>query len=299
MKTLLLLLLTLYFNKPRTVEKLLFTVDGKPFFLSDYVAYLELKNLKKISTPPASFDSLKDFINFVLMSEEASARGYSVSEADIDKDITMIALKTGVDRDSLLNFVHQKFGISPEKFREMRRRYILVNYLLSPYLRNIRIDQDEVEAFYRQHIRDFSKKRVKVILITSEREVKFYSKISPSELHSYFPDASTSVMEVKEGEFKRSLEREIFSARKGDIVGPLKGGGKFTYFYLLDDPAISPEPLESVRDKIVEILQEEKREEVVNKILEEISFNHYLEKCFSVKNDEVDFDQRGSCGSGQ
>ncbi len=282
------------FTGEKIYDKILFVVDNKPFLLSDFLDYLSLKEMKKITVPVGSYSSLKDFIDFILLSEDASSRGYTVDEVQLENDIKSVAISAGLTEEGLKNYIENTLGISYSKFRELRKRFILSNMLVGPSISKAQPSEDEILSYYRQHIKNFSFPMVKVVWITTSQKVKL-KHVGADKISSVFPEAQTEVVEVREGYFKKEMEERIFSAKKGNLIGPFKSGEFYSYFYILEGRKVKPIPLENVRSKIGKILLEQKREEIIKNMVEEAKDNHFLLKCFTVKNDKVNYYQRGSC----
>ncbi len=297
MKTWLILLLTFWlWGAGNLVDKVLFVVDGKPFLLSDYVGYLSMSDMKKVDRLPEDPAKLDDFINLVVLSMEAEKKGYSVSDEDLDRDLQMLAMRVGKTKDEFGSFLKNNLGISLNRFRELRRMYILSSYLVNPQLKKISVTPGELRSFYRQHRKDFVIENVTIWLINTDRNDVREGVYPMKEISRLFPDAITSEIAVKRGDFRKDIEDKLFGAPRGMLIGPLGSEGNFVYLYVVKPKSLAPLPFNVVEDRIRTIILEDKKKKVFEKIIGEVRENHFVERCFTVENGEVDYNERGSCG---
>ena len=179
----------------------------------------------------------------------------------------------------------------------MRRMYILSSYLVNPAIKSVSISPAEIEGYYRQHQNEFRVKNVRVWLITISRNNVKEGVYPPGKIKELFPNSTTSSIVIKKGDFREDIEKKLFAASQYELIGPLGSSGNYIYLYVVKPPGYTPLPIDSVRSKIISILRQEKEKEVINSLIEKVMENHFVERCFEVKNGEVDYNKWGSCGN--
>jgi peptidyl-prolyl cis-trans isomerase SurA len=197
----------------------------------DLITLSELKETS-LSLDPTSQQPLDDrtilnqMVESKLFEQEATKRGLTVSDEELDASIAEVRSKYGLNEDQMEE-VLKKQNLTPETFREQWRVQTLGNKLLDSQLRNkIVVTDDEIVEYYKQNYGeiDYSSNFTE----TSEEEVEVaHILISPDT-----PNAEDRAIEVAElaksgndfGTLAREYSDDSFTAEKGGNLGTFKKG---------------------------------------------------------------------------
>ena len=199
----------------------------------DLITLSELKEAS-LTLDPATQEPMDDrtllnqMVESKLFEQEATRRGITVSDEELDASIEGVRARYNLDEDQMEE-VLKKQNLTPESFREQWRIQLLGNKLLDSQLRNkIVITDDEVREYYEENYGEIDYSEAFSSTPDSEEEVEIaHILISPET-----PDAQQKAQEVaqlaKSGDNFATLAREYsddsFTADKGGNLGTFKKG---------------------------------------------------------------------------
>ena len=187
--------------------------------------------------------------------------------------------------------------------------------ILQDYIRNriiapaIKISDEEIERYYLEHQGDFVREHDEVralhIVVSSKSladTVKKFLKADSSfcAVAKRFSEEYSKTDSCDLGWFSRAdllpdLIRPVFRANPGEWVGPIKGGGKYHFFFIVDkgkDGTVRS--LEQVRDQIYSRLFAEKFAAYMSNLLDSLRAATQIQIDTTVLDSVIMSAQRGS-----
>ena len=167
-------------------------------------------------------------------------------------------------------------------FREQIRRNLMIqDYKDRVLLREIRVEPDEVEAYYREHPGEFREARAVIlrqILVEDALEAKqILSQLKESpdqfqvlaERHSVSPDKGQP-RPYEEEELPESVRSMVFALNPGQVSDVVEETGKYRIFQGVDRHEGKSQTIEEARLKIEGMLLQRKAGEVLSRSLAEV-----------------------------
>ncbi|MEW6456464.1 MAG: peptidyl-prolyl cis-trans isomerase [Acidobacteriota bacterium] len=245
----------------------------------------------------------KDYISFIFEEGEKTLQPKVLSrlfDKFVNEKILLFEAKKmeiqlGKDEDYFL----KQEGIKEEYKKIYEENYIIEKYVSDFIKKNIKIDEGEIENYYKSHPEKFKlleRVRVSQILLSSESEaieiLQKLKKSPPSEFAKIAKDKSISPESQRggemgyfaKGELPEELERVIFSLKVGEISPVVKSN--FGYHILRVEERFSPKivSLDEAKEKIrLRLLQEKESmlyQQKLKEVKEKINYRVYLDKLF-------------------
>jgi parvulin-like peptidyl-prolyl isomerase len=240
---------------------------------SDYEAYLKAsfgEDIPPVEEAETRSRLLDQFIEERLLLQMAEGQKIRVEDAKVDAYLT--GLGAGTDAGP---------GGKPvdAAFREQIRHNLLIQeYKDRVLLREVRVEPEEVEAYYRDHPDEFRESRAVVlrqILLEDADEAKRIRarlKESPdqfqvlAEQHSASPDRGQP-RPYEESELPESIRPMVFALEPGQVSDVVEEGGKYRIFQAVDRHEGKNQSLDEVRKKIEVVLLQRKAEDSMDRAL--------------------------------
>ena len=247
---------------PDPEKKVLISSDVGDITLKDYLEALEDTPFWERPAPDDT-SSLRGFLEYILLSRIVLP--YDARKAGLDTCSTVVR-----------ELEKRKRELMAERLRELE------------VVDKIKIDPEEVEAYFKAHRRNFVEPpRAEVVdihlkdkdkadsllaLIRSGADIeKLAEKHStlkrPGRLRWRFPVVKD---EICENIFGREFIDAVFGAKVGEVVGPIKVKGGYAIFKVLERRGARPRSLEEVKRQVISALRREKEEKLLGELLEKL-----------------------------
>lgn len=248
-------------------------INDRDIPYSEFEAYLTAsfgEDLPPVEDAETRSRLLDQFIEERLLLQLAEGRKIHVEDAQVDAYLT--GLGAGTEAGP---------GGKPvdKAFREQIRSNLMIEaYKDQVLLREIRIEPEEVEAYYRDHPAEFREARAVVlrqILLEDAAEAKQILarlKEAPdqfqvlAERHSASPDKGQP-RPYEEEELPESIRTVVFALAPGQVSDVVEEGGKFRIFQAVDRHEGKNQTLEEVRKRIEHMLLQRRTEESLSRAL--------------------------------
>jgi len=247
-----------------------------------------LKSAPKPGSP--EYDTLKQsaMANLILacwIKGEAHERGIAASQAQVRVKEQQFRSQNGLKSDQAFARAMAAQGLTVAQARDQLALSVLGDAIQNQVLppgQTPSVSDDEVLCYYEAHISQFRQpetRDVRLILNKDEAKVEAAKQaLGPSPTPAdwkrvakrYSTDAATKDSGglrkgVAQGQTEPTLERQIFSASTGQIVGPFKSE---TGYYLIQVEAVHPattQPLTtSLENQIRQQLQQTKQQQIAS-----------------------------------
>jgi foldase protein PrsA len=248
------------------------TQDELDAGLAQAAAQGGLKDVPPTDDPqyPALHDqALQSLILAVWVEGEASDRGITVTQEDIDAELKQIKSQSFKSEAEFDNFVKQS-KFTDEDVQEQVKLTLLRDKLEQQIVTTPTISDDEIKKFYDVNIDSFKQpasRDVRVILNSSKAkadQAKQALEADDSDANwkkvaSQFSQDQTSkdrggLLEgLTEGQGDPQLEAQAFSAPEGQIVGPFKTDRGY---YVIEVTKITPETTQPLEQATAAIKQQ-------------------------------------------
>lgn len=218
---------------------------------------------------------LDQLIERKLVEQAASKAGITVSEKEIDNAIEDVKRQNNIGEEELLGAL-AKNGLTFKKYREQLKEQIRqVKFINKEFRSNIKISDEDVEAYYAQNKEKFSshaahrlriisfyragqdgkeaEKKAKDVLALAQKGEDF-AKLA--KRYSEGPNAQEGgdLGYVKAGEMDKAIEKAATGLKMGDISGIIKTSTGFHIIQLMDEKKSEPKPFSAVEDEIKNII---------------------------------------------
>ncbi len=251
-------------------------INNQEIPCSDFEAYLRAsfgEDLPPLEDAETRSRLLDQFIEERLLLQLAEARKIRVGDDRVDAYLAGLGAGTekgpgGRPVDAL--------------FREQVRRNLLVQEFKDQVLlREVRVEPEEVEAYYRDHPEEFREARAVVlaqilledageadrILSILRRDPEQFQALA--ERHSASPDKGQP-RPYEEQQLPEAMRAVIFGLAEGQVSDVVEGGGKYRIFQAVERHEGKNQTLDEVRKKIERILLQSKAEEALSRALSEV-----------------------------
>ncbi|MEZ0323254.1 MAG: peptidylprolyl isomerase [Hydrogenothermaceae bacterium] len=200
-------------------DKVVLVVNSEPVLKSDIEFAKQWYNVK------TDEEAQEKIIDSILLYQQATKLGISVSPKEVDDAILNIAKSNGID--SLEEFKKKLLeeGISYEKLKEFIKRDLVVNKFLHFYLRQTLskgVIEGQLQDIKKVWIIFVSKDKEDYKQILSEIEKSLKKENFQSIAKQYSDDKFTAengglLGEVRKGDLVKELDNAVFSHKAGDI----------------------------------------------------------------------------------
>lgn len=274
LSTFLVVFLALAQTKEELFDKVALVVNSEPVLKSDIEFAKQWYNVK------TDREAEEKLIESILVYQQATKMGISVSPKEVEQAILSIAQANGIN--DLKEFKERlaQEGVSYEKLKEFIKRDLVANRFLQLYLRQS-ISKGVVEG----ELQDI--KRVRMIYVSRSREdynqvvKELSSKLTKDNFASlakqYSDDKFTAendglLGDVRRGELVKELDEEVFRHRAGEIFKVEdKDGTYFVYIEkeerkLLPKEGFEKESLEKLKKDYQVYLKKLKEQAVIQRL---------------------------------
>lgn len=261
-------------QKEELFDKVALVVNSEPVLKSDIEFSKQWYNAK------TDKEAEEKLIESILVYQQATKMGISVSPKEVEQAILSIAQANGIN--DLKEFKERlaQEGVSYEKLKEFIKRDLVANRFLQVYLRQS-ISKGVVEG----ELQDI--KRVRMIYVSKNREdynqvvKELSSKLNKDNFASmakqYSDDKFTAendglLGDIRRGELVKELDEEVFKHRAGEIFKVEdKDGTYFVYIEkeerkLLPKEGFEKEHLEKLKKDYQVYLKKLKEQAVIQRL---------------------------------
>ncbi len=173
-------------------------------------------------------DELGQLINNDVIAAAAAAHGVTVSDSEIDNQISQFAQQAG--GEAQLEQSASQNGVPKSALRTFIRFYVLQNKLADKLVADIPVTQDQLQAAYQQNIDQFDKVHAAHILVKDKKtadHILAQVKANPSSFASlaarYSLDTSNKnsggdLGFAGHGQFVKEFSDAIFAAKPGSFI---------------------------------------------------------------------------------
>lgn len=176
------------------------------------------------------------------------------------------------------------------KVAEKARQSMLKTYALGKLLEGITVSEEEMEAFYEDHKRDFQepkKASASHILVETEEKAKELKALidggkdfaEVAKEHSTCPSAAKGgdLGVFRPGQMVPEFDQVVFSMEKGEISEPVKTQFGYHLIALHDMTEAREKNFEEVKERIFQELRRQKEQVVYQDKVEELKKKHTIQ----------------------
>ena len=222
--------------------------------------------------------ALSDQIDLLLLVQKARDLNINV-DGDVTRELAdMQAASKIADPDKFHEAIRQQFAMSFEEFRDkMKRQYLAQRVISNEIGYRIQIPDADMQKYYEEHKAEFVRKEqvfLSELLISTEgkttqqvaaAEQKAKDLVARAKKGEKFSDLvrdnsddtetsknGGSLPPYQRGMMEKSWDDQVFAAKRGDIVGPLKGPLGFVILRVDERYEAGQASFEEVRNEIQE-----------------------------------------------
>ncbi|MDO8446954.1 MAG: peptidylprolyl isomerase [Deltaproteobacteria bacterium] len=294
------------------IDRVIAVVNGRPVALSELTeraAPLAKQASETFSGPEREKRLaevrkrvLESLIEDILLEQEAEKAGMKVSERDIGDAIDDVKKQNSLD-DEGLKVALKREGLTYEGYRVQIKRQIEKSRVIGQQVRSkVSVSEKDLAEYYERNQRMFmSDAEVKVSHIlflvpekSSDAEIESVKKQALDVLdmagkgkdfaelaREYSQDVSAkeggSLGYFKRGQILPAIEGAAFSLKKGEISDLVRTTYGFHIIKVDDAKGATPEPFESVKEKIKSTLTSEMMEQRYKEWMEELKKSAIIE----------------------
>ena len=220
--------------------------------------------------------ALSDQIDLLLLVQKGKDLGINV-DGDVTRELADMQVASKIsDPDKFQDAIRQQYGMTYEEFRDkMRRQYLAQRVIGQEVGYRIQIPEADLQKFYEQHKSEYVRKEqvfLSQILISTEGKTPEQVALAEQKakdvtarakkgekfsdlVRDYSDDPETVrtggvLPPYQRGMMEKSWDDQVFAAKKGDIVGPLKGPLGFVILRVDDRYEAGQASFEEVRNDI-------------------------------------------------
>jgi parvulin-like peptidyl-prolyl isomerase len=254
---------------PKPSVTLVAEVNGKPItaevFNHKYSRFT-LRFHVPVAESPTSISELKlGFLNKLIETElllqEADVRGLTVTEEELDREISH--LKEDYPKDTL-NEALERIGLQLEEWKEDREEKLLIDKLIKREIDSvIHVSDGEIREYYMANKDQFQQPlmvRARQIVVATEEEanalrtrlVRGEDFAEVARLHSLSPDAQSGgdLGVFAKGQMPEEFDEIVFRYRVGSISKVVKSPYGYHLFKVEDRMRPRLQKVEEVKDEI-------------------------------------------------
>lgn len=298
--------------KAEVIDRVIAVVNGKPVTLSEFNER-EAPLSRQISESYSGADREKrlsdlkkkvidSLIEDLLLEQEAERSGMKVSERDIDDAIDDVKKQNSLNDETLMAALKRE-GLTYEAYRVQVKKQIEKSRVIGQQVRSkVNVTEKDLADYYERNQKLFMKdQEVKVSHIlflvpekASNSEIENIRKQASDVLEmarkgkdfsdlarKYSQDASGkeggSLGFFKRGQILPALEQAAFSLKKGEISDLVRTTYGFHIIRVDDAKEATPEPFDSVKEKIRSTVTSEMMEQRYREWMEELKKTAIIE----------------------
>lgn len=261
-------------EKEELFDKVAIVVNSEPVLKSD------IEFAKQWYNTHTDKEAEEKLIESILIYQQATKMGVSVSPKEVEQAILSIAQANGINDLNEFKERLSKEGISYEKLKEFIKRDLVANRFLQLYLRQS-ISKGVVEG----ELQDI--KKIRMIFISKNREdynqvvrelsTKLNKDNFPMFAKQYSDDKFTAENEgllgdIRKGELVKELDEEVFKHKAGDIFKVESNDGVYFVYIEKEDRKLLPkedfekESLERLKKDYQVYLKKLKEQAVIQRL---------------------------------
>ena len=266
-KQLLILLLLTLPLAAETLNGVAIMVKDRPITLFD----LKEEMRKSGQTQEAAINVL---VRSELEALEADERGITVTNREVHDDLKKIAEQNGVTVMELYLSMQQKQNMTEKELKEKIRTKLLTQKLYGAiaYERLQEADSSEIEEYYNLHIAEFSHpSTITATIYRSPSEAKLQEKLANPML--YAPQIKQENVTLEYDKINPQLAALLTQTEPYSFTQIFPDQNGFISFYVQKKSDITTQPLEAVRNQIINAIMQEKRQQVLNDYFTRLKLN--------------------------
>jgi parvulin-like peptidyl-prolyl isomerase len=247
--------------------------------------------------------ALRDQIDLLLLVQKGKDVSINV-DGDVTRELADMQVASKIsDPDKFHEAIRQQYGMSFEEFRDkMKRQYLARRVISQEVGYRMQIPDADMQKFYEEHKAEFVRKEqvfLSQILISTEgktpeqaalAEQKAKDIVARAKRGEKFSDlvrdnsddpetvrTGGSLPAYQRGMMEKSWDDQVFAAKKGDIVGPLKGPLGFVILRVDERYEPGQASFEEVRNEIQERMAGPRMEPKIREYLTTLRQEAFLE----------------------
>ncbi len=247
--------------------------------------------------------SLRDQIDLLLLVQKGKDVGVNV-DGDVTRELADMQVASKIsDPDKFHEAIRQQYGMSFEEFRDkMKRQYLARRVISQEVGYRIQIPDADMQKFYEEHKAEFVRKEqvfLSQILISTEgktpeqaavAEQKAKDIVARAKRGEKFSDlvrdnsddpetvrTGGSLPAYQRGMMEKTWDDQVFAAKRGDVVGPLKGPLGFEILRVDERYEAGQASFEEVRNEIQERMAGPRMEPKIREYLTTLRQEAFLE----------------------
>ncbi|MFH1400433.1 MAG: peptidylprolyl isomerase [Nanoarchaeota archaeon] len=227
---------------------------------------------------------VSQMIDDILLLQEASANGYSMTDAEVDASLDDLLARNDLSMTQLSESLAAQ-GISVDQFKEaFRRRLVVTSLLNDTLLSNIDISDKDVETFYNDNLDQFivgPQVDARHILVETEEEAQSirdeiiagadFGEVAAAK--SIDPSAAQNLGDLGyfgKGQMVPQFEDAAFSLKVGEISDPVPTQFGWHIIEVLDRTEEAVLPLDDVREQIRQSLAMQRTQDALTLYLAQL-----------------------------
>ena len=274
---------------PTPSATLVAEVNGRPIsvetFNQKYDHFTQRFNVP-VSKTPSSISELKlGFLNKLIETElllqEAEVRGLTVTEEELDREISH--LKEDYPKDTL-NEALERIGLKLEQWKEDRKEKLLIDKLIQREIDSvIHVSDDEIREYYDTHKEEFQQPlmvRARQIVVATEEEadairarlLKGEDFAELARKHSLSPDAEKGgdLGTFAKGQMPEEFDEVVFRYREGTISKVVPSPYGFHIFKVEERFRPRLQEVDEVKEQIADVIFRSRQETFFKEWLESL-----------------------------
>ena len=276
-----------------TVDRILATVDGDPITAYELkqFAQRDVRGHQAGAQNPGTL--LETLITERVIEKEFTAQNLVVKDDEVDRYIDNIRTRNKLSDEQLKSALTEQ-GITWDAYRKQIRLELQKAQLIQRELGKVNIPPEEVERYYQEHLKDYTKPeeyKISEILLkvpqsasadevaaTQQRANQIYKelqdgadfkKMAKEFSQDSAADSGGQLGTFKRGELVDELETEIEKLQPGQYSHPFRTSLGIHILRLDERVGSSHQPLDKLADEIKQRLYNEALEDRYNKWLQE------------------------------
>lgn len=274
---------------PDLEQNLVAEVNGNPItvetFNRKYHRFIQRFNIPVAESPSAAKELKAGFLNKLIETElllqEAAARGLTVTDEELDREINQ--LKEDYPKDTLDEAL-ERIGLKLEEWKEDRKEKLLIDKLIQMEIdSNIHVSDEEILEYYKANKEKYQLPlmvRARQIVVATEEEAKAlrtrllkgedFAKLARK--YSLSPDAQAGgeLGVFAKGQMPEEFDNVVFRYRVGSISKVVKSPYGYHIFKVEDRIRPRVQKLEEVRDQIAAEIFQDRQEAYFKEWLESL-----------------------------
>lgn len=224
-------------------------------------------------------------IRKALEKQEIEDRKISVSSGEVYDDIKKTAARNKLSVSEFYEAVSNSSGLTSEELKEKIKEKLLSQKLYSAiaYSGVTEPTDDEIRAYFETHKDSFTHPSgFKVVIYQSKNKQKLQEKIDNPMFYS--PDISSNEQDLPYDRISPELATMLEKTSLNTFTAAVADGrGGYMSFYIKEIKSAKETGLESVRNKIINMITAEQREQVLSDYFARLRHNADIKMIRNVK----------------